>query len=90
MNKTIIVSGINFPISGYAIPTAERKCIETPKPTKKSIPILSIPMMSDYKWQQQCLESRLKHPEWYVDEEDVEETILKIRKWLDVHKDLKE
>lgn len=54
--------------------------------TKK--PIGTMPMLeidSDYQWQMKCLESRKKHPEWYKDE-NVEEEIKKLEKWLAEHK----
>lgn len=46
------------------------------------LPVVDIPMMSDYDWQRSCLESRLKYPELYRATEDVEATIEKLRKWL--------
>ncbi|MGN0488383.1 MAG: hypothetical protein ACI4HO_03865 [Ruminococcus sp.] len=84
MDKTMTVSKTTFPIDGYAIPTVNGYKIST-QPIQGSIPILSIPMMSDYKWQQECLKSRLKHPERYSEYEDVNATIAKLRKWLDEH-----
>ena len=35
------------------------------------LPLVDIPMVSDYKWQSDALESRLKHPEWYEKDENV-------------------
>ena len=52
-----------------------------------SIPLLDIPMMSDYKWQLGCLKSRLEHPENYADSENVEEVILKLHQWLEDNKE---
>lgn len=52
-----------------------------------SIPVLNIKQMSDYDWQLNCLKDRLEHPEKYADFEDVDETVKKLRKWLDEHKE---
>ncbi len=45
-------------------------------------PLVDIPMMSDYKWQFNCLLDRLEHPEKYREFENVEETIERLKKWL--------
>lgn len=50
-----------------------------------SIPVLNLKQMSDYKWQLNCLNDRLEHPEKYADSENVEETIEHLRKWLAEH-----
>ena len=42
-------------------------------------------MMSDYKWQYNCLMDRLEHPEKYQDTEDVEAAIERLKKWLAEH-----
>jgi len=39
-------------------------------------------LMSDYEWQLKCLESRLQHPEWYEQEEDVAEAVRVLKKYL--------
>ena len=52
----------------------------------KFIPLVDIPQMSNYKWQQKCLRDRLKHPEKYRDTEDVESTIQRLIKWLEENK----
>lgn len=52
-----------------------------------SVPVLNIKQMSDYQWQLNALKSRLEHPEYYADSEDVEETIAHLRKWLEENKD---
>lgn len=31
------------------------------------IPIVNIPMMSDYNWHLLSLQGRLRHPEWYAE-----------------------
>ena len=40
---------------------------------------------SDYKWQLEALKSRLEHPEWYKQTENVHETVAKIKEWLKSH-----
>jgi len=50
-----------------------------------AIPLVDIPMMSDFKWQFDCLQDRLMYPEKYRDKEDVEATIVRLRKWLSEH-----
>ena len=42
--------------------------------------------MSDYQWQLNCLNDRLEHPEKYQADENVPETIAKIKQWLAEHK----
>ncbi len=59
---------------------------ETPTKTA-SIPVLNLKQMSDYQWQLGALNSRLEHPEYYEDSENVEETIERLRKWLAEHKE---
>lgn len=49
------------------------------------VPIVNIPMMSDYQWQLNCLNDRLEHPEKYEADEDVPKTIAKIKQWLSEH-----
>lgn len=49
------------------------------------VPELDIPMVSDYKWQSDALESRLKHPEWYEKDENVSEAIERLKAWLSEH-----
>ncbi len=51
----------------------------------KTVKIPRLKMMSDYKWQLNCLNDRLEHPEKYADSENVEETIEHLRKWLAEH-----
>lgn len=85
MTKTMTVSNKTFPIIGYAKPTSKGYKISQ-KPTLGGVPALSIPMMSDYKWQQLCLESRLKNPELYSEFEDVNASIARLQKWLKKNK----
>lgn len=49
------------------------------------LPLVDIPMVSDYKWQSDALESRLKHPEWYEKDENVSEVIERLKAWLSEH-----
>lgn len=51
------------------------------------IPIVDIPMASDYKWQLGCLKSRLDNPDVYSDIDDnVYDTICRLKNWLEEHK----
>lgn len=50
------------------------------------IPVPDIRMMTDYKWQEMCLNDRLEHPEIYEDTEDVEATIQRLKNWLENHR----
>lgn len=65
-------SGKVVPVSGYV----ERA-------NGESVPLLDIPMMSDLKWHQECLRSRLEHREQYARIEDVDATILHLAKMID-------
>lgn len=49
------------------------------------LPLVDIPMVSDYKWQSDALESRLKHPEWCEKDENVSEVIERLKAWLSEH-----
>lgn len=74
--RTIEIGGRTFPIVGYA----------RYKETGETIPLVDIPLMSDYKWQLSSLQSRLDHPEWYAAiGEDVDTTIAQLRRWLEKH-----
>ena len=65
------LGGKSYPVTGYlsvdGMPT---------------VPLVDIPMMTDYQWQLSCLKSRLEHPEVYAQFENVEETVAKLRQWL--------
>ena len=52
--ETMEVCGRNYPVIGYV----EDETLGT-------VPLLDIPMMSDYNWQLRPLQSRLKNPELY-------------------------
>lgn len=70
--KTMKVGSREHPVVGYV--TAKR--IGT-------LPLVDIPMMSDYKWHLSCLNSRLEYPEMYrAAGEDVEAVIAELRKTL--------
>ena len=47
-----------------------------------NVPLVDLPMMSDYAWQLGALKSRLEHPEVYAQFEDVEETVARLHQWL--------
>ena len=76
INKTYEINGKHYPIMGYCIGEDEKGN------STGFVPLLDIPMMSDYKWHVSCLESRLEHPEWYQDRENVEETIEELKQTI--------
>lgn len=52
----------------------------------ETVPVVDIPMMTDYDWQKKALESRLKYKEKYASLENVDKTIKELREWLNEHK----
>lgn len=77
------VGGVDYPVIGHALVKDENNVIID------TVPIVDIPQMSDYQWQLSCLKSRLEHPEYYESSENVQETIRKLRIWLEEHKEEK-
>ncbi len=73
MQGKMKVGSREYPIAGYV----------TTKETGP-VPLVDIPMMSDYKWHLSCLNSRLENPEMYrtVLGEDVETVIAELRATL--------
>ena len=67
------INSQEYPITGYA----ESKEFG-------ELPIVDIPMMSDYKWQLKCLKDRMKNPALYRDVlgENVEQVVVRIKRWL--------
>lgn len=53
---------------------------ESEKKTK--LPIVSIPYLSDYKYQLIALKSRLEYPECYEETENISEAKEDLKKWL--------
>lgn len=74
------VGGKEYPITDFVQATVK----ETGE--KLFIPVVDIPMMSDYKWQLLALNDRLNHPEKYESTENVKETVINLYKWLREHK----
>jgi hypothetical protein len=75
MTNIIKIAGKEYPVRDY---------IENKQGQKA--PLVELPMMSDYKWQLSCLNSRLNNPEIYRETgEDVEAVIKKLRQWLKDH-----
>lgn len=53
-----------------------------------TLPLVAVPMMSDYKWQLKALEDRLVDPEKYrAIGENVEEATAQLREWLEEHRE---
>lgn len=70
--KTMKIGSREYPVVGY---------VETKQ--TGPIPLVDIPMMSDYRWHQLGLENRLKNPEIYrASGEDVDATIAQLRETL--------
>lgn len=80
MQKTYTIYGKEYPVFGHARVVDKGKVTGT-------VPIVDIPQMSDYKWQLDCLNDRLEHPEKYEPFENIEEHIAKLRQWLADNKD---
>lgn len=68
--KTMNIGGREYPVVGF---------VEDKRFGK--LPLVAIPMMSDYQWPLRCLESRLENPEAYREMlgEDVEAVIDRLR-----------
>lgn len=45
------------------------------------LPILNIPMMSDFKWQVRCIENKLDNIEHFQKTENIAVSIFKLLKW---------
>ena len=70
--ETMNIGGREYPVVGF---------VEDKRFGK--LPLVDIPMMSDYQWHLRCLENRLENPEVYRQSgEDVEATIAKLRETL--------
>lgn len=69
------VDGKNYPVTEFMI----QGSIE--------IPVVDIPAMSDYRWQEMALRDRIEHPEKYRFTEDVDATIADLRQWLKDNRD---
>lgn len=74
--ETMKIRERSFPVAGYVTDEA-----------MGTVPLVDLPMMSDYKFQRIALEDRLQHPEVYreVLGEDVELAIAGLRQWLKEH-----
>lgn len=69
----------------YELPSGDRVPVAyyVECPGGKLAPHLDIPMMSNMKWQQKCLQDRLEHRERYEARgQDVDATIARIRAWI--------
>lgn len=74
----------NVPVKGY-------QKIKVVDKTQKVLETWELPIIdsdSDYDWQLSCLKSRLEHPEYYPDE-NIPETIARLKQWLKEHSYLK-
>lgn len=73
---TMKIGGRCFPITSYAVRES----------TGEVVPLVDIPMMSDYQWHLRGLRDRLEHPERYrAIGEDVEEVVAQLQEWLEEH-----
>ncbi len=76
---TYNVGGKDYKVEGYI------KVNNTGTGEQFFAPLVDIPMMSDYRWQLNCLKSRLEHPEIYAADEDVPAVIERLKRWLAEH-----
>ena len=70
-NETYTVGKSQFPVTAYV-----------KRPTG-NVPIVEIPQVTELKWHQLCLESRLKHKEVYREFEDVETVITELKRKIE-------
>lgn len=75
--KTMKIGTREYPVVGQV----------TDPGTGESFPLVTLPMMSAYKWQLRSLQSRFENPELYRAQlgEDVEAVIAGLRRWLEEH-----
>lgn len=71
-----------YELGGKEYPITDYITIDIDGTTYKNIPLVDMPMMSDYRWQMDALKSRLEHPEYYEPYEDVPHTMDVLRRWL--------
>lgn len=65
----------------------QNEVIQSSTNETKKLPLVNIPLMSDFKWQYMVLQDRLHYPEKYREKgEDVEATITRLKKWLKEYK----
>lgn len=86
MNKTIEIQNITYPIIGYVKIDYCGDIKPTSHQDSKALPVADIPLMSDYRWQEMCLEDRVNNPEKYPDKEKLARDIEKLTSWLEEHK----
>lgn len=48
----------------------------------QAVPVVDVPVMSDFRWQLNALKSRLQRPDLYEKQEHVPHTVDKLRHWL--------
>ncbi len=75
--KTYEVCGKEYPVTGRV-----RLADADGKPTRKVISLIDIPWIQDYEWQLGVLKSRIEHPEYYQERENVAEAKELLRIWL--------
>lgn len=76
--ETMEIGGRSYPVMGYVSNQATG-----------TVPLVDVPMMSDYRWTQKALKSRLKNPKVYREilGEDVEAVIAKLLQQLEEHRE---
>lgn len=74
------LDGKDYPIVEYITHNQKGELL------KKPVPVVDLPQMSDYHWQQMSLESRMQHPENYPGE-DLSVTIPALQRWLAEHRE---
>ena len=76
--ETYELNGKKYPIEGYC------NVVNSKGEATGRIPIVALPMMSDYHWFLACLDSRLRKPHIY-ETENVEDVKKYIKTWLVEH-----
>lgn len=52
-----------------------------------TFPVVDIPLVSDYRWMLDCLESRMQHPEHYESREDMAATVERLKTYLEENRE---
>ncbi len=75
--QTYEINGKEFEITGYA-----RLKDKDGNPSGEVVPVIDIPQISDYEYQLINLKSRIEHPEYYQEIENVPEVMKRLKTWL--------
>ena len=73
-----VAPGVSFPVESWI----DKDGNTFDKPKDKTLPLVSIPLMSDFQLDAALLMHRIEHPENYASFEDVNDTIERIKSRL--------